>query len=76
MVVGVVVMVGVNVGIGVVVMVGVGIVVVVLDGVGVDGVGEWFGLRKHTDTWRILRCKSIIDKVSLKLHKKSSKTFC
>ena len=30
----------------------------------------------HTDTWRILRYKSIIDKVSLKLHKASSKTFC
>ena len=30
----------------------------------------------HTDTWRILRYKSIINKVSLKLHKASSKTFC
>ena len=29
----------------------------------------------HTDTWRILRYKSIIDKVSLKLHKASSKTI-
>ena len=30
----------------------------------------------HTDTLRILRYESIIDKVSLKLHKASSKTFC
>ena len=30
----------------------------------------------HTVTWRILRYKSITDKVSLKLHKASSKTFC
>ena len=31
---------------------------------------------KHTHLWRILRYKSNIDKVSLKLHKASSKTFC
>ena len=30
----------------------------------------------HTHLWRILRYKSIIDKVSLKLHKASYKTFC
>ena len=30
----------------------------------------------HTHLWRILRYKSIIDKVSLKLHKALSKTFC
>ena len=29
----------------------------------------------HTHLWRILRYKSIIDKVSLKLHKASYKTF-
>ena len=31
---------------------------------------------KHTHLWRILRYKSNIDKVSLILHKASSKTFC
>ena len=30
----------------------------------------------HTHLWRILRYRSIIDKVSLKLHKASSKIFC
>ena len=37
-----------------------------------------FALNTHTHThlWRILRYKSIIDKVSLKLHKASYKTFC
>ena len=30
----------------------------------------------HTHLWRILRYISIIDKVSLKLHKASSKIFC